>query len=266
MPPRTNVAGPAAFASNAACRISPRLVPADQGPANAPRIPRAATAARRSSVSKNSETRSAMAIGPQRRSRNASRRGSAAELAADAEELPELAEGRVVDRGRRHRRRAARAPRRCGRGSRGTRATLRVVRRHGLELAGGPRRVAVERDAASAVRRGREDADLGLDERESVARRDRDPGRRRAGTGRPRGGRSSSGSPERTPPSPRGRPRPAPLEHERLEARLREVRGRRQAVGPRAEDDDVLRRHPVRPPRGPSPRGPSRPRSSRWRP
>jgi hypothetical protein len=76
MPPRTNVAGPAALPSNADWMMRPRLVPADHGPAKAPKIPRAATAARRSSVSKNSDTRSATAIGPQRSSRNASRRGS----------------------------------------------------------------------------------------------------------------------------------------------------------------------------------------------
>ena len=41
-------------------------MPADQGPKNVPKMPRAAMVARRSSVSKNSATRSAIAMGPQR--------------------------------------------------------------------------------------------------------------------------------------------------------------------------------------------------------
>ena len=48
------------------------LVPADHGPAKAPKIPRAATVARNNSVSNHSATRSATAIGPQRSSRYAS--------------------------------------------------------------------------------------------------------------------------------------------------------------------------------------------------
>ena len=50
-----------------AARISStRLLPADHGPRNVPKIPRAAMVARSSSVSKYSATRSATAIGPQR--------------------------------------------------------------------------------------------------------------------------------------------------------------------------------------------------------
>src|SRR2546430_5972097 len=43
------------------------LFRSDQGPRKAPNVPRAAIVARSSSVSKNSATRSAIAIGPQRR-------------------------------------------------------------------------------------------------------------------------------------------------------------------------------------------------------
>jgi hypothetical protein len=103
IPPRTNVAGPAALSSKADWTISPRLVPADQGPANAPKIPRAAT--RRAEQLRleelGDEVRDGHRSPAQQPERVATRQ--AAELAADAEELPELAERRVVDRGRRHR-------------------------------------------------------------------------------------------------------------------------------------------------------------------
>src|SRR6476661_7823055 len=53
-----------------------RLLPADHGPRNVPKIPRAATVARTRSVSKYSDTRSATAIGPQRNRRYMSLRPS----------------------------------------------------------------------------------------------------------------------------------------------------------------------------------------------
>ncbi len=68
-PPMAKKDDPAGCGSPAARMSSTRLLPADHGPMAVPKIPRAATVARRSSVSKNSATRSATAIGPQRRSR-----------------------------------------------------------------------------------------------------------------------------------------------------------------------------------------------------
>ena len=76
MPPLANQEVPAACSSAAARMSSTRLLPADQGPRNVPKIPRAAMVARRSSVSKYSATRSATAIGPQRSRRYMSRRPS----------------------------------------------------------------------------------------------------------------------------------------------------------------------------------------------
>ena len=54
----------ARFPLFAACHRSGALVPADHGPANAPKIPRAATIARNVSFSNHSVARSATAIGP----------------------------------------------------------------------------------------------------------------------------------------------------------------------------------------------------------
>src|SRR4030095_9008390 len=51
IPPRGWAEGPAALESLAACRMTPRLVPADQGPAKVPHIPPAATAGRTSAGS-----------------------------------------------------------------------------------------------------------------------------------------------------------------------------------------------------------------------
>ncbi len=67
IPPFGKRVGPAGLPSPAARIKSIRAVPADQGPRKAPNVPRAAIVARSSSVSKNSATRSAIAIGPQRR-------------------------------------------------------------------------------------------------------------------------------------------------------------------------------------------------------
>ena len=66
MPPWANHAEPAGCGSAAARISSTRLLPADHGPRNVPKMPRAAMVARSNSVSKNSATRSATAMGPQR--------------------------------------------------------------------------------------------------------------------------------------------------------------------------------------------------------
>ena len=66
-PPRGNAAGPAGLASTAARRRRTAVEPADHGPSAVPNMPRAAMTARSNSVSKNSATKSATAIGPQRR-------------------------------------------------------------------------------------------------------------------------------------------------------------------------------------------------------
>src|ERR1035441_1813685 len=60
---------PAGVGSAAARNISTRELPADHGPRKVPKMLRAAMVARSGSVSKNSETRSAAAIGPQRKTR-----------------------------------------------------------------------------------------------------------------------------------------------------------------------------------------------------
>ena len=65
-PPRGKEAEPTGCGSAAARRSSTAVEPADQGPSAVPKIPRAAIVARSSSVSKNSATKSATAIGPQR--------------------------------------------------------------------------------------------------------------------------------------------------------------------------------------------------------
>src|SRR5207253_4607064 len=66
IPPAANQAVPAGCESAAARIRSTRLLPADHGPRNVPKIPRAAMVARSNSVSKYSATRSATAIGPHR--------------------------------------------------------------------------------------------------------------------------------------------------------------------------------------------------------
>src|SRR5437016_3458322 len=60
------VDGPTGWLSAAARSNSTVLLPADHGPKNVPKMPRAAMVARSSSVSNHSAARSAMAIGPQR--------------------------------------------------------------------------------------------------------------------------------------------------------------------------------------------------------
>ncbi len=66
-PPRGNAAEPTGCASAAARRSRTAVEPADQGPSAVPKMPRAAMTARSNSVSKNSATKSATAMGPQRR-------------------------------------------------------------------------------------------------------------------------------------------------------------------------------------------------------
>src|SRR5437899_7338344 len=63
---RGNAAEPTGWASAAARRRRTAVDPADQGPSAVPKMPRAAITARRSSLSKNSATKSATAMGPQR--------------------------------------------------------------------------------------------------------------------------------------------------------------------------------------------------------
>ena len=76
-PPLTVTLLPPGAGSTAAFRSSVAPVPADHGPWATPKIPRAATAAWRRSFENHSATRSAAAIGIQRRSRNESVRPSA---------------------------------------------------------------------------------------------------------------------------------------------------------------------------------------------
>ena len=66
-PPRGKDAEPTGCGSAAARSRRTAVEPADQGPRAEPKIPRAAMLARSNSVSKNSATKSATAIGPQRR-------------------------------------------------------------------------------------------------------------------------------------------------------------------------------------------------------
>ena len=66
IPPAANHAVPAGCGSAAARMRRTKLLPADHGPRNVPKIPRAAMVARSNSVSKYSATRSATAIGPHR--------------------------------------------------------------------------------------------------------------------------------------------------------------------------------------------------------
>ena len=66
IPPRENAAEPTGCASAAARSSNTAVEPADHGPSAVPKIPRAAITARSNSVSKNSATKSATAIGPQR--------------------------------------------------------------------------------------------------------------------------------------------------------------------------------------------------------
>jgi len=68
-PPAANCTVPTGVGSEAARSRRTRALPADQGPRKVPKTPRAATVARSGSVSKNSDTKSAAAIGPQRSTR-----------------------------------------------------------------------------------------------------------------------------------------------------------------------------------------------------
>ncbi len=229
-------------------------------------MPRAATTARSSSVSKNSETRSATAIGPHRRSRNASRRGSARNLRPTPRSShispidgSSIEGGVIVRNGAEHLADPAEA---LVEGE----VALRVVGRDLLDRAGGGLRIGGQSDGPSVERR-REDPGLRLDEREAVAREIEVAGDRRQE--RPRGVEERRGAEpgsellgDRDPADDL-----APLEDGDLEACLREVRGGGQAVGPAADDDDVLRfRHRPRPSPASSPRGACPRRSSRWRP
>ena len=94
-------------------------MPPDQGPAAAPKMPRAATTAWSRSPVNHSPTRSAAAIGIQRSSLNASVRPSLRKLAAGLQQFPDLLTPRLIERRRRlleqragEMRRAARARRR----------------------------------------------------------------------------------------------------------------------------------------------------------
>ena len=229
-------------------------------------MPRAATTARSSSVSKNSATRSATAIGPQRSRRKASLRGSPRNLRPtpsrchSSEIEGSSIEGGVIVRS------GSEDLADLGRGCRGTRVALRVVRRDLLELAGRARGVVVEGDAA-AVRGRREDADLRLDEREAVLlEAEVADDRGQEGPGRvedrrdlePRGelfGDGDAADDLRFSSTSGFKPAFA------------RVAGRDEAVVPAADDDDVfLLGHLARPSRASSLRGASRRRSCRWRP
>ena len=199
IPPRTNVAAPAALPSSAAPIRMPRLVPADHGPAKVPKMPRAATVARRSSVSNHSATRSATAIGPQRSRRNASRFGRAAELAADAEQLPELAErtGRrstaASSSGR------ARGACRSGRATRGTRGSPSRLRRDSSDVRRRARGVVVERNARPSGPGAKTRTSVWM-RAEPVTVEAEVPRDRRAETVRRRGATDERRSPARIPP------------------------------------------------------------------
>ena len=69
IPPAAKCAEPAGCESPAPRISRTSALPADQGPRNVPKMPRAATVPRSRSVSKYSATRSATAIGPQRNRR-----------------------------------------------------------------------------------------------------------------------------------------------------------------------------------------------------
>ena len=84
-----------------------RLLPADHGPMAVPKIPRAAMVARSSSVSKNSATRSATAIGPQRSRRYMSFLPSLRSAASGLKHGPEIAAAGIVDVRRRELQRVA---------------------------------------------------------------------------------------------------------------------------------------------------------------
>ena len=114
------------------------------------------------------------------------------ELAADAEQLPELAERRVVDRRAASSSGRARGACRSGRATRGTRGSpSRRAPRLFSMLRRRARGVAVERERAPVGCR-REDADLRLDEGEPVTVEAEVPDDRRAETVRPRGGPTRS--------------------------------------------------------------------------
>ncbi len=68
-PPWASQAEPAGWGSLAARSSRTSVLPADHGPSDVPKTPRAATVARSRSVSNHSLTKSAAAMGPQRRSR-----------------------------------------------------------------------------------------------------------------------------------------------------------------------------------------------------
>ena len=115
----TSVAEPAPLPPCAAdCSSRFAVVPADQGPANAPKMPRAQTTARRISVSNHSAAKSATAIGIQRSRRWPSSRPRPRSREPEAEQRERVARERPVDVGRRqraHARQHARERRRASR-------------------------------------------------------------------------------------------------------------------------------------------------------
>jgi hypothetical protein len=194
--------------------------------------------------------------------------GQCPEAAPDAEHLPHLAERWVVDRRRRHRHERLEHPADPGEALLEREVALRVVGRDLLELRGRPLRVAVESDALPVETR-REDAHLALDPREAVPGeaeilRDRRQERSRdvQHGGAAEAGGELLGDREAADLVP-------PLQHDRLESRLREVARRDQPVGAGSDDGDAAafaHASCVRPVRASSPRGASRPRSCRSRP
>ena len=101
--PAANYAEPAGCGSPAARISSTSALPADHGPRNVPKMPRAAITARSSSVSKYSEARSATAIGPQRSSRNMSFLPSLRMARPVLQHAPQIAAAGIVNIGRRGR-------------------------------------------------------------------------------------------------------------------------------------------------------------------
>ena len=193
--------------------------------------------------------------------------GKRPELAADAEQVPHLRHRRVVDRGRRHRQEGLEDPADPAEALVEREVPLRVVRR---DLARSRRPSARRRRRART--RGRRAP--GAKTRTSVWMKER-PCRSRPRS-RAIEGRNGSGRVQDRGAAEPGRELLgdrdaaddfAPLEDDGLQTRPWPGSGRDQAVGPAADDDDVLHFSATpRPSRASSPRGASRRRSSRWRP
>ena len=222
----------------AACAVSSRncvVVPADQGPAVAPQMPRPARAARSSSVSNHSATKSATAIGPQRRTRVASLRPRPRKPRprprsgnTSATRGSSRSGGAMVRTLRQH----AADPAQAGRE---LRPRLRVLLGVPRDLGRGLRGVA-EEGQALAVGRARVEPGLGLQElhREAEVADERGPERAgQVGHGRgPEAGMELLGDRAAAHGG-------AALEDQRLLARLGEQGGGGEAVDASAHDDDV---------------------------